>query len=375
MCFSLGSASVLFLALNAPSITANAAQLEPWWPVAFVTLFAGSAVFLCGVSLRLPAALLLRACAAHALVFAVGLAMVPVAQTVRFAEAPWVFNLAVLGAAAAGVALGKRAGWAYLAAVASLLFWIAAAADESPFATFFHAALLNTFFMTLFFCIARATWRAGRLLDEAAESAIREARSAATTAARAAEDVRIQALVHDSVLVALLAFARSSGTSTDPRAAIQARRALDAMQSLEIASPLHPASSAQLLQTLQSLATEVAPDAVFVQNVDTNTLIVPADAVQAFSEALAEALRNSITHAAQPGVAVGRRIDAEVTPHSVTVVVSDHGQGFDPDHISPDRLGIRVGVIERMERLPGGGASVESRPGHGTRVHLNWWVG
>lgn len=373
MCFSLGLASLIFVGLNAPSIIANITQLQPWSAI-FIALFGANALLLGGGSSKLPTRGLLLACAVHALLFAAALASTWSRPTSSPSEAPWIFNLAVLGAAAAGVAFAGFAGWVYLASVSVLLFGIAIASpDVSPFATPFHAAVLNTFFMALLFCIARATWRAGRLLDVAAESAIQEARAAATAAARAAEDVRIQALVHDSVLVALLAFARSS-TSTEARAAAQAQRALDAMQSLEVASVPLPATPTQLIQTLQSLATEIAPDAIFVHEVTGDSLVVPPEVVQAFSESLGEALRNSVAHGGAPGATVERQVVATITPSFVSVIASDRGRGFDLDHVSPDRLGIQVGILGRMERLPGGAASIESRIGQGTLVRLQWTV-
>lgn len=372
MCLSLGGASILFLLLNASAISQAHTIVSPWWTIGFLTLFTASSLLLCGGGWRLPARALLRACALHSTVFAAGLATTPLALTGSLVDVPWLFNLAVLGAAAAGVAFSGRWGWAFLVLVAALMTWISAVAlltGNAP--TPAHGAILNVFFMTLFFAIARATWRAGRLLDETADSAIREARSSASAAAREAEDVRIQALVHDSVLVALLAFARAESPA-DPRAAEQARRALVAMRDMDREPDTDPVGPAELLRALQSLATEIAPSAIFITRAEGDRLAVPPTAVQALSDALGEALRNSVAHAGAPGVAVARRIDAAVSDRGVTVSVTDGGRGFESDRIDADRLGIRVGILERMDRLPGGAARVVTRPSEGTRVELHW---
>jgi signal transduction histidine kinase len=61
-----------------------------------------------------------------------------------------------------------------------------------------------------------------------------------------------------------------------------------------------------------------------------------------------------------------------VSGHDVEVTVLDDGQGFDPAAVRPGRLGLSVSIVERMEALPGGRATIVSRPGVGTRVSISW---
>jgi signal transduction histidine kinase len=49
--------------------------------------------------------------------------------------------------------------------------------------------------------------------------------------------------------------------------------------------------------------------------------------------------------------------------------VRDHGDGFDIDTVPTDRFGVRESIIGRVVRR-GGAATVKSRPGRGTEVHL-----
>lgn len=51
--------------------------------------------------------------------------------------------------------------------------------------------------------------------------------------------------------------------------------------------------------------------------------------------------------------------------------VSDDGPGFVPAQVDPRRLGLRKSVVARMEQV-GGRATVDSRPGEGTRLVLAW---
>jgi two-component system NarL family sensor kinase len=75
-----------------------------------------------------------------------------------------------------------------------------------------------------------------------------------------------------------------------------------------------------------------------------------------------EALNNAARHSG------ARRATVRLvsTPASVSLLVEDDGQGFDPANVPDDRHGL-VGMGERVE-LIGGALRVESRPAGGTRI-------
>jgi signal transduction histidine kinase len=77
-----------------------------------------------------------------------------------------------------------------------------------------------------------------------------------------------------------------------------------------------------------------------------------------------EALRNVRRHSGVTRAEVALRIQQE----QLEIVVRDRGQGFDPARVAPDRLGLR-GIRERA-RLFEGTATIDSRPGQGTCVHV-----
>ena len=76
-----------------------------------------------------------------------------------------------------------------------------------------------------------------------------------------------------------------------------------------------------------------------------------------------EAMVNAAKHA---GGAIS--VYAEVEDARVTVFVRDRGQGFDPDNLPADRLGVRESIIGRMQRC-GGTATIRSGES-GTEVGL-----
>lgn len=55
----------------------------------------------------------------------------------------------------------------------------------------------------------------------------------------------------------------------------------------------------------------------------------------------------------------------------IRITVRDDGQGFNMADIAPERLGVRVSIIDRV-RLIGGSAEIRSTPGTGTTVVLEW---
>jgi PAS domain S-box-containing protein len=92
-------------------------------------------------------------------------------------------------------------------------------------------------------------------------------------------------------------------------------------------------------------------------------------------ERLAPLLQATIYRVVQEAVINARRhgqakrVDirmTEVSQRYVIIEIQDDGCGFDPARIPDDRFGI-AGIRERA-RLFGGGATIESRPGKGTRV-------
>jgi len=83
-----------------------------------------------------------------------------------------------------------------------------------------------------------------------------------------------------------------------------------------------------------------------------------------------EALSNVERHAKAETVLVG----CDVSPRKLTIEVEDDGVGFEPDEMrQPRESGQGLGLLGMRERLAllGGTCSVESQPGHGTRVLIH----
>lgn len=278
--------------------------------------------------------------------------------------ASWLFGVSVIATASAAVAWRPAITWPYVA-----LCIIALGADRFFASNLWipdlavQDALHTLLFDAIFTALALATYRAGRVLDAAADTAIVETRSAATTEAQGRERTRVEALLHDSVLVALLASARGS-----PRAGAEALDALAGLDAVERADDDAPQPSSTLIWRLQALTTDISPDARFSHDDSNHDASIRSDAAQAMLEATAEALRNSVQHAGS----ASRAVHARVADDGIEVTVLDDGRGFDPAEVRPGRLGVAVSILDRMHSLPGGWAAIVSKRGVGTRVSIGW---
>lgn len=223
-------------------------------------------------------------------------------------------------------------------------------------------------FCGVFVAAAIMAMRTGEILDSTIATARESVMSTAAARARTVERERFDALVHDQVMSTLLAAGRGGSEQV---LASQARRALDVFDSLRHG---HDAETEfgieQTLAQFRSVASEVDEDVVFTTDgTETASGPYPPEPVRAIAAAMAEALRNSVRHAG-PGAV--REVCVRVLPGRLSVTVADDGQGFDPTTVDPHRMGLRASIHGRMEQLPGGSATVVTRPGAGTSVILGW---
>lgn len=87
------------------------------------------------------------------------------------------------------------------------------------------------------------------------------------------------------------------------------------------------------------------------------------DAPAALLGAIRACLENALHHSGANAAEVNLVYESD----SVTVMVTDQGQGFDPAAIGEDRLGLRQSVVDRIESV-GGDVRIWSSPGEGTSI-------
>lgn len=180
---------------------------------------------------------------------------------------------------------------------------------------------------------------------------------------RAVEQARADRRIHDTALPALDAIALLAGSPEIKQVAREyaavLRRDLDRRRKVRLSEDLVGVVTEL---SWQGLRTRLKLDGLDAR-VDA---ALPPERRSALREATGEALRNTARHS---GVQ-----DAEVTVETrdggIAVTARDAGSGFDLDLGQPG-FGIGSSIVGRMAEV-GGTATIESRPGAGTRVTL--WV-
>ena len=229
--------------------------------------------------------------------------------------------------------------------------------------------------------IGLLTWllRQAQALDEA------DARRRAllirlrTDASRARARRRADNFIHDRILSVLKTVpATPAGVAQLRAGAREALADLDTAAA-EPDAPIRSSEpdessvrSSELLAALTRRLRAIGGDDVVISDSITKDLNLPQETAQALVDAAAEALRNSLTHAAGPDRGpIMRTAALRSDADGVTITVSDDGRGFDPEHTGASRYGVSGSIITRM-RDAQGQALIDSSPGAGTTVTLSW---
>lgn len=185
------------------------------------------------------------------------------------------------------------------------------------------------------------------------------ARREQAEAAQATARADIAAHLHDSVLQTLALIQRSSHDPT--RVTLLARA-----QERELRQWLYAAPTGSQ-ETLAAAVTAVAHEVEDLHGQPVEVVVTgdrPLDVHgQALTRALREALLNAVRHGRPPVAAY-----VEIGVGGVEAFVRDHGDGFDPEDVPEDRLGVRRSIVERMARHSG--SARVRRLESGTEVEL-----
>jgi signal transduction histidine kinase len=370
MALALGVGSAAFFALALSGLLAQSAVFGPVWSSVAAGAMFGPAVVGAILSPWIsPRGIrLLAAATAVGQLFTLA-TLVPALPGGILPEqygTPWPLGATLIGSASAAVAWRAAITWPYVAVGVILVGADRFLASARPIADLaIQDALHTLLFTAVFTSLALAIRSAGRYLDEALDRAVADTRRLATAEARMRERSRVEALLHDSVLVALLASSRRPDQAAD--AARQALERLDGLEHRGLDETGELVDARTWLWRVQASTTGLDPTARFSHEEEGMTAI-PAEVAEAILEASAEALRNSVIHAGP----ASRAVHVRLADSRVEVTVIDDGRGFDPQAVDEARLGLRVSIHDRMRAVAGGRSVVVSRPGSGTRVALSW---
>ena len=228
---------------------------------------------------------------------------------------------------------------------------------------FLFTLLTNGTAAVIALLLRAAAERTDRASAESIQSAILQAKVEAQVKVRE----RLDALVHDRVLTALISASRADSSAEVKAASDLANSALAKLVEVENTEETGTIFVSDLFQAISTAGLNLESNLVISQTQGTNWQL-DRQTANAFTEATIQALQNSILHAGQK---VQRELILKASDKDLKIVIKDDGRGFRPSRIPKGRLGIRVSVISRVESV-GGEVHIASEPGKGATIVLEW---
>lgn len=310
-----------------------------------------------------------------AVVYVLALAVWPNVVTIGdglAAEQPWIFYFVNVGVVAAMLAFPIRVQYAWAVAVPFVYGYVRLVQGEFSRDFWVRTAFDVSFTLILGIVIISLGWMFRSVasgVDDARGHAVASYAAAAAAAAAEEERVAMSALMHDSVLAALIAAERAESERAKELAVAMAREALTRLANTEAAVAQEgsdePVGLTQIVTELRRALSELGVDAIVEERGVPG--MIPGRVARALVLAARQAIGNAVTHAGGRGLHV---VTECTDDDGIRVIVSDSGTGFDLEAIGADRLGIRASILARMAGVAGT-AQIDSDP-RGTTVSLGW---
>lgn len=348
-------------------------QEDPRWHlplmlVVFVPLTLMIAACASGMAIRVTSTV-------FAFVFPAVLLVWPIVTAGRIADVenePWIWYLLNVGTSAAVMAfrIPLQLVWAIMVPVLYAVVRImqVGAGTEAVVSTIRHAV----FAMIFAGVVIALAWMLRTVavgIDRARRDAVHSYATAAAADAAETERVAVAALMHDSVLAALIAAERADTPRAEALAAAMAREALTRLANAEHDSGEgsdEPVPAPSIVAGIEAAAGELGLPLVVAASISPAVDPLPGRVARALVLAATQAIANAVQHAGAQGLTVTMDAAGGVT----RVRVADRGAGFDPAMVPDDRLGIRGSIVARMAAA--GGRAYVHTAASGTSVTLEW---
>jgi signal transduction histidine kinase len=117
-----------------------------------------------------------------------------------------------------------------------------------------------------------------------------------------------------------------------------------------------------------SLAIERQYEKVLINSEGESDFWVPSPVAEALTESTLQAVSNAVQHA---GTDSQIEVLLRGAARGIKIVVKDNGRGFRVSRVPKNRLGLKLSIIGRLQSI-GGRAFIDSKPGVGTNIILEW---
>jgi signal transduction histidine kinase len=282
---------------------------------------------------------------------------------------PWIWWATGGASLAMGILLPRWWAWAYMIGMPAVWFVmlqtplggeadLAKASQDGAFVTLFPAAMVT---------LTHLLRNSARKVDEATDLVATAAADRARIDAIERERLRVEALMHDSVLNTLLVSSRATDSAEHQSALDLANQAIDRLSKAGDDDSDSLISLISFSQALNEAIARQSPN-IEVSFSGASNASLPLEVASALTDATLQAVSNSLEHGNQDAK---RFVLIKANAKEIKVVISDDGPGFRVSRIAKSRLGLRLSIIKRVESI-GGRVFINTQPGDGTTIVLEW---
>ncbi|MET0862573.1 MAG: ATP-binding protein [Microbacterium sp.] len=290
------------------------------------------------------------------------------------ASSPWIWYLVSVATVASVLSFPLPLQVAWTAAIPVIYGVVRLIQGGWGSEFWFSVALEVSFALILGGIVVTLGWvfrAAAANVDETRARAVDSYARAAAADAAEQERIAVAALMHDSVLAALIAAERADSPRERTLAVAMAREALTRLANTEQGAEEgsdEPREPGEVADEIERAALELGVTVIVERTIDPEAPAIPGRVARALVLAATQAIANAAQHAAGAGLEVS--VHGSVTPPVLRIAVRDEGAGFDIERVPHDRLGIRASIFARVAAV--GGTSVIDSDHDGTTVRLEW---
>lgn len=311
--------------------------------------------------------------AAHAvLITLISLLWIPVLDPVADGpEKPWIWWTVGNAAIAAGLAFRPAVAAVFVVSLPTIWLFVRTSPQggSAPWGDALQDSIYTLLFSLSISGLLALFQDAARRVDLENHRAMLAAAERARTDAIESERARIDALVHDKVLTTLLVAANSKSPEEFSAAVELADAAVESLEGLEsdLVDKREIITANSLFRALKDAVARMNANVEITIDNSSDQQVEPRVA-DALTEATLQAVHNSILHA---GMNAKRGLKMRTNGNKLKIVIFDTGRGFRVSRIPASRLGLRLSIIDRVEKV-GGRVFIDTKPGFGTNIILEW---
>lgn len=297
---------------------------------------------------------------------------------------PWIPSFFMVAAMAIVYVWGTATALVYTGICTTVYALFTVVLSESVEYTVLWASLMTrASFMLVAILLLASVLKIGDNADEAYNDALAQATASKRSHSQAEDQQRLDRLIHDNVMAALLDASRNPGI-VSKRTKELAQRALGVLAFEEkrasgTATTLVHVLEDELLEALTPWRSRVRFTSLTpnIRPVGQPRAFLSTEIAQALVQAVTEAVANSARHSGADvtyvTVSGGACSPTPINPQGFYLQfdIQDYGRGFQIRNMDERRLGVRVSIVGNVRNV-GGEVEISSPLHRGTHVMITW---